>query len=115
VGLQRFASHLNLSASVVFAFACSFVALCTRFSLHKPSKKQQKLSVLGCLQKLCRKQLPGFFQFCLQKLSKHLAEAVHKFVGVCQLQQFWIFMSCDVSSCDVHFTVLGFDVNCFHL
>ena len=24
-------------------------------------------------------------------------------------------MSCDVSACHVHFTVLGFDVNCFYL
>ena len=30
-------------------------------------------------------------QFCLQKPFKHTAEAAHRFVGFCQLKQFWIF------------------------
>ena len=64
----------------------------------------------GDFKRLCatlETQLPSVIEKLQeQKLSNHLAEAVHRFVGVCQWQQFWIFMSFDVSSCDVHFTVL---------
>ena len=44
----------------LFWIFLQFCCLMYTFSLQKPSKKQQKPSILGCLQKLCRKQFPGF-------------------------------------------------------
>ena len=84
--------------------------------LQKLSKKQQKLSVKSCLQRLCRKQLPGLSSLfpgtfnCLAEAVQTHCRSCYYVCRLCQLTQFGIF-----SSCDVHFTVLGFDVNSFHL
>ena len=56
--LQRFASHLNLNASVVLDFL-AVLLLDVHVFIAEAVQKQQKLSVSSCLQKLCRKQLPG--------------------------------------------------------
>ena len=54
--LNWIAHHLNLNASVVFHLLVLCCLMYT-FSVQKPSKKQQKLSVQSCLQKLCRELL----------------------------------------------------------
>ena len=56
---ERIASHLNLIASHLNWIANHLNAWMYTFSLQKPSKKQQKLSVQSCLHKLCRKPLSG--------------------------------------------------------
>ena len=81
------------------------LALCClmyTFSVQKPSKKQQKLSVQRCLHKLCRKPLsedPVLFAEAVQ-LSCRSCALVLKVFDSCN--SFGFFMSCNVSSCDVH-------------
>ena len=58
-GIAKVCKSFELECISCFCICLQFCCLMYTFSLQKPSKKQQKLSVLSCLQKLCRKQLPG--------------------------------------------------------
>ena len=103
--LNFIASHLNLNASVVFVSVCILLFDVHVFQCRSHPRNNRSCQFRAACRSCVGNRCPEL-QFCLQKLSNHLAEAVHSFVDVCQFQPFWIFMSCDSSSCDVHVTVL---------
>ena len=63
---------------------------------------QFRAACISCVGNRCQG-----IHFCLQKPSNYLAEAVHRFCRCLTVATVLDFSwSCDVSSCDVHFTVL---------
>ena len=104
--LNLSASHLNLNASVVFVFACILLFDVHVFQCRSHPRNNRSCQFRAACRSCVGNRCPEKRRFCLQKLSNYLAEALYRFVDVCQFQQFWIFMSCDFSSCDVHVTVL---------
>ena len=114
--LNVIASFLNLDATVVFhLLAFVYCLLFTFFSAEAVLGTTEAVSYQAACRSCVGNCCQGI-QFCLQKPSNYLAEAVHRFCR-CLTVATVLDSSCLVmsSSCDVHFTVFGFDVNCFHL
>ena len=70
--LQGVAHHLNWIAQFVIVLVCTFTVSILHCKGCRSCPKQQKLSVQSCLQKLCRKPLPGLSSFVYRSRSNTL-------------------------------------------
>ena len=114
---ERIASHLNLIASHLNWIANHLNAWCTRFHCRSRPRNnrscQFRAACISCVGNRCQG-----IQFCLQKPSNYLAEAVHRFcrcLTVATVLDFHVLW-CQFMWCSFHcfgFGVYGFTLTIF--